>query len=145
MLLWTQSGTNEHADGKRDKGSGKCRQNSNLLITYLFFTFFREQCGGGGGWQRLPKRLPLDTGLLSRGGDKTLRSSGFSSLDLTNQNCISQSFSLNRRGERSPPCFVHVKTFNPYAQFTHINLQSSRPRPHVKLVPTDSNLIEVYV
>lgn len=27
--------------------SGKCRQNSNLLITYLFFTFVREECGGG--------------------------------------------------------------------------------------------------
>lgn len=35
--------------------STKCRQNSNLLITYLLFTFVREECGAG--WQRLPSVL----------------------------------------------------------------------------------------
>lgn len=48
----------------------KCRQNSNLfIISYLFFTFVREESvGGWGGIGRGRHRwLPLENGLLCRG------------------------------------------------------------------------------
>lgn len=115
---------------KQNTERTKCRQNSNLLITYLFFTFVREECGGG--WQRLPGWLPLERGLLYGGGNTTL----FFPLTLTNKNCISQSFPW--RGEvNKASYFVHMsETFNPFAhiRIIHISLQRSRKQMVVHLL-----------
>lgn len=47
VSLWTQTEHRQVCECKnRHQKKGKCRQNSNLLITYLFFTFVREACGG---------------------------------------------------------------------------------------------------
>lgn len=121
--------TNKYVNGKTDMERTKCRQNSNLLITYLFFTFVREECGGG--WQRLPRWLPLERGLLYGGGNTTLFP-----LFLTNKNCISQSFPW--RGEvNKASYFVHTsETFNPFAhiRIIHISLQRSRQQMVVHLL-----------
>ena len=54
--------------GEWDMGDRNCRQNSNLLITYLFFTFVRGVWRGG--WGRQVGFL-AKTGCLSGGAQET--------------------------------------------------------------------------
>lgn len=85
-MCWCGNGANAarvSADEENPAQEGTVfRQNSNLLITYLFFTFVRGALEGFGRGH--PDGF-LQKDALSTGGDATLPP-----LVSTNKNCISQ-------------------------------------------------------